>query len=130
MRYISDSVISFSIKVKGRAESVRVSFSPLSAGGSSYFTDVTSVMEAMEKSPMFGKKYRRAPECINDTIKVKRVAREPARKKLLEVPSVGSWQDAIDYLTSNFGLPIDKLSTPEAILNEAAANGIVFPELS
>lgn len=129
MRYISESVISFSIKVKGREDSVRVNFLPLSAGGSSYSTDVPSVVEAMEKSPMFGKVYSRAPECANDcTCDKKKV--KVFRKKPLAVDSVASWQDAIDYLVENCGSQAGKLVTPDEIQKEAEAKGIVFTGLN
>ena len=128
MRYVSENVISFSIKVKDREDSVRVNFLPLSAGGSSYSTDVPAVMEALEKSTMYGKVYNRAPECVNDTLESKKPART-AKKKALKVDSVDSWQEAVDYLMVNFGIPGGKLVTPDEILKEAEANGVVFTKL-
>ena len=67
MRYIAEKAISFSMMVKGRTDSVRVSFTSLSTGGSTYSTEEENIIEAMEKSPMYGKFYHRAPECVNDT---------------------------------------------------------------
>lgn len=129
MRYISDHVISFSIKVNGRSDSVRVNFLPLSSGGSSYSTEVESVMVAMEKSPMYGKVYRRAPECASDSIRAKKPVKV-FRKKPIEVDSVLGWQDAIDYLVENCGSHAGKLVTPDEILKEAEAKGVVFPRLN
>lgn len=128
MRYISENVISFSIKVKGREDSVRVNFLPLSAGGSSYSTDVPAVMEAMEKSPMYGKVYSRAPECANDTLETKKPVKTP-KKKVMKVDSVDTWQEAIDYLMVNYGIQSGKLVTPDEILKEAEANGVLFTKL-
>lgn len=128
MRYVSNNVISFSIKVKGRADSVRVNFLPLSHGGSSYTTEVESVVEAMEKSPMYGKVYQRAPECADDCLRVKKPVKV-FRKKPVSVDSVTGWQDAIDYLVENCGSHAGKLVTPEEILKEAEAKGVVFPRL-
>lgn len=128
MRYVSENVISFSMKVKGREDSVRVNFLPLSAGGSSYSTDVPAVIEALEKSMMYGKMYSRAPECVNDTLESKKPVRT-AKKKVVKVDSVDSWQEAVDYLMVNFGIPGGKLVTPDEILKEAEANGVVFTKL-
>lgn len=129
MRYISDNVISFSIKVKGREDSVRVNFLPLSAGGSSYSTDAPSVVEAMEKSPMYGKVYRRAPECLNESVHAKKPARVQ-RKKLNVVGSVSTWQDAIEYLTDNYSVDRTKIATPDDVLKEADNLGLSFPNLN
>lgn len=129
MRYISENVISFSIKVKGREDSVRVNFLPLSAGGSSYSTEVTSVIEAMEKSPMFGKVYNRAPECMNEPVQPKKAVRTP-KKKVSEVESVTTWQDAAEYLRENFAAGGLMVSNPTNIMDTADRYGVSFPNLS
>lgn len=128
MRYISESSISFSIRVKGREDSVRVSFTPLSMGGSTYCTNSEAVMEALEKSPMYGKYYNRAPECMNDSIRPKKAAKIP-KKTVNEVSSVNGWQEAVEYLVENFGSNPGKIVTPEEILKEAEAKGVVFTQL-
>ena len=131
MRYIAESSISFSIKVKGRNDSVRVSFLPLSTGGSTYSTDSNTIVEAMEASPMYGKFYQRAPECVNESVKTKRAVKQSApRKRLTSVDTVESWQEAVEYLADNFGLNAGKLITPDDILREAEAKGVVFSKLN
>lgn len=131
MRYIAESSISFSIKVKGRNDSVRVSFLPLSTGGSTYSTESEAVIEAMESSPMYGKFYQRAPECINESIKTKKEPKEAApRKKTILVDSVESWQEAVEYLVENFESNAAKLTTPDDILREGESKGVVFTKLN
>lgn len=130
MRYVSENSISFSIKVKGRLDSVRVSFNSLSTGGSTYSTDSEGVIEALEKSPMYGKFYQRAPECMNESVRCKKSAKQSSQKKKnISVDSVDSWQDAVEYLVTNCGADIRKLSTPSEILAVAETNGVVFPKL-
>jgi hypothetical protein len=129
MRYISESSISFSIKIKGREDSVRVSFIPLSIGGSTYSTNSEAVMEALESSPMYGKFYNRAPECMFDSIHPKKTAKA-TKKSVKEVSSVNGWQEAVEYLVENFGSNPGKIVTPEEILKEAEAKGVVFTQLT
>lgn len=131
MRYISPSVISFSLRLKGREDSVRVDFTPLTAGGSTYSTDEQRVIEALEKSPMFGKFYKRAPECVNEDVKpTKKSARKSAAApKKTEVTEVNGWQDAVEYLVNHHGCDASKLTSPATITAEAEKLGVTFPNL-
>lgn len=131
MRYVSDNVISFSIRVAGRTDSARVNFLPVSSGGSTFATDVKALIEALEKSNMFGKVYRRAPECEEEVLQKKEVkARKvKAAPKVVKVEEVKEWQDAVLYLVDNHGVRREKLVTPEQILKEAENAGIEFPNL-
>lgn len=131
MRYISDKVISFSIRVKGSTNNVRVSFLAVSTGGSSFVTNSVPLAEAMEKSKMYGSLYRRAPECVNENLKSKKQPSEKvaSKKRYEDVKGVSSWQDAVTYLDERFGVEPNKLMTPESILQEAELKGIKFPDL-
>ena len=131
MRYISPSVISFSLRLKGREDSVRVDFTPLTAGGSTYSTDEQRVIEALEKSPMFGKFYNRAPECVNEDVKpTKKTTRKSATApKKTEVTEVNGWQDAVEYLVNYHGCDASKLTSPATITAEAEKLGVTFPNL-
>lgn len=131
MRYISPSVISFSLRLKGREDSVRVDFTPLTAGGSTYSTDEQRVIEALEKSPMFGKFYKRAPECVNEDVKpTKKSARKSATApNKTEVTEVNGWQDAVEYLVNHHGCDASKLTSPATITAEAEKVGVIFPNL-
>lgn len=130
MRYISERNISFSMKVKGRKDSVRISFTSLSTGGSTYSTDSENVIEALEKSPMYGKFYHRAPECMNDSIRSKREVKPVVpKKRVTDIDTVESWQEAAEYLIEKFGSTA-KLTTPEAIMREAEEKGVLFSRLN
>ena len=129
MRYISNQSISFSIRINGREDSARVSFTPHTSGGSTFMTENEALIEALEKSDMYNKVYRRAPECVSEEVKPKRAAKKSAEKKLTQVAEVAGWQDAVDYLTDKCGSDASKLTSPEAILNEAQAKGLAFPNL-
>lgn len=131
MRYISPSVISFSLRLKGREDSVRVDFTPLTAGGSTYSTDEQRVIEALEKSPMFGKFYNRAPECANEDVKPTKKAtrKSAATPKKTEVTEVNGWQDAVEYLVNHHGCDASKLTSPATITAEAEKLGVTFPNL-
>lgn len=131
MRYIAESSISFSIRVKGRNDSVRVSFLPLSTGGSTYSTDSEPIIEAMESSPMYGKFYQRSHECLNECVRTKRAIKKAApQKKQTVIESVESWQEAVEYLVENFDMNAARLTTPDDILREAEGKGVVFPKLN
>lgn len=131
MRYVSNKVISFSIRVKGAEDSVRVNFEACASGGSSYSTQVPRVIEALEKSDMYGRVYRRAPECLCECAKPKHKGRRPPKeeKRIQLITSVATWQDAVEYLTEQCGVDEAKLTSPEAIQMEAAKAGVKFPNI-
>jgi len=129
MRYISDSVISFSIRLEGRDSSLRISFTPRTNGGSTYTTDSEVIINALEKSPMYGRSFRRAPECARIVLGEKKAAKVEPKKKLKEVKEVSGWQDAAEYLIDNFGCNPGKLVTPDEILKEAASRNLSFVNL-
>ena len=130
MRYISDSVISFSIKVPGHESSARVTFSPLSFGGSTFATDSEVLIKALESSEMYGSVYRRAPECVKEKTSAKKTAAKVEETAPLQaIDSVDEWQDAVAYLVDNFGSKPAQLKSPELILKEAAKYNVWFPNL-
>lgn len=126
MRYISEDSISFSIRIEGRENSLRVNFSPISSGGSTYSTDIPAAIKALESSPMFGKIYFRAPECVGET---EEQPKKAARKRTTKVSSVKDWQDAAEYLVEKFGARPEYMNTPDAIREEAERNNVLFTEL-
>lgn len=110
-----------------------MNFTGCSNGGSTFSTNKPKLIEALEKSDMFGKIYRRAPECVNISLrpekKVSQKKTEDAVKVKL-VPGISGWQDAAEYLVSNFGSNAEKLTTPDLILEEAARHNVKFPEIN
>lgn len=127
---MSDKVISFSIRVKGQNDA-RVNFTACSNGGSTFSTDKPLLIEALEKSPMYGRVYRRAPEF---ECECRPGRKAPARKGDTEkrvklVTGVTGWQDAAEYLVRYCGSDASKLNSPDAILSEANVKNIKFPDL-
>lgn len=131
MRYVSDKVISFSIRVEGKAESVRVNFTARATGGSTFTTQYPALIEAMEKSSMYNKVYRRAPECVCmcGGKKKKKEQKSSDKDRITLVTHVQDWQDAIEYLTDTCKCDSANLSSPDDILSEAARCGVKFPNL-
>lgn len=127
MRYVSDKVISFSMAVDGKDNCVRVSFTARSTGGSTFSTQYPALIEALEKSDMYGRLYRRAPECMCDC-KAK-AEKSETKKRVTLIPHVADWQDAVEYLTGQCGSDANVLSTPDSILKEAARCNVKFPNL-
>ena len=129
MRYISDSIISFSIKVQGREGNARVSFSPRTSGGSTFSTDSESLIKALESNEMFGRVYRRAPECLVEQSPRKKASKTSEKQQLTAIDGGEGWQDAIDHLVDNYGVKASSLTSPDVILKEAAKYNIWFPNL-
>lgn len=130
MRYVSDNVISFSIRVKGTESSARVNFTANTNGGSTFSTDRPALIHALESSPMYGTRYRRAPECECGCRKAAAPKKGDTDKRVRLVTGVCGWQDAVEYLTGKCGSDARKLKSPDAILAEAEAKGVKFPDLA
>lgn len=128
MRYVSNKTISFSIRVKGAERSVRVNFETCANGGSSFSTNAPKLIEAMESSDMYGRVYKRAPECAAVAAK-KRARALKTEPKAVAVTAVATWQDAVEYLTDKCGVAETLLTSPDAILKEAAKLNVKFPNI-
>lgn len=136
MRYISDSVISFSIQIGGRDKRVR--FTPVMDGGSSYITNDPKEIEALESLSSFQRGvFRCAPGSEKEVIgkvdspaakgKAGRPKKSDPQKGLTPVEEVTTWQEAAEYLVEKCGS--EALSEPDAILEEAGKKGVSFPNL-
>lgn len=130
MRYISDSVISFSIVPEGSKKSVRVSFTSHSNGGSTFSTESEALIKTLEKSDMFGRVYRRANECVGIKVGVKPRTPKASAPVLKSVPEVTTWQEAVEYLVENEGVDAGLLKTPSSILKVATDKGLKFEKLN
>lgn len=149
MRYIADSVISFSIMVNGRDKRIR--FNPLMGGGSVYVTENVAEIKVLEASATFKRGiFRRAagyeninvkepaqdgnaslPENKREVSKVKGKNAESGQKKEKTeiVGAVTTIQEAAEYLIEKFGLEPDDLTDPDTILAVAAEKKVEFPDL-
>jgi hypothetical protein len=122
MLYISDKVISFSLKVNGKSK--RFSFDSRMRGGSYLVVTSKDEIKALESSDMFNRIYRRGEESVEAPKRSRAKAKEP--KAITEVET---WQDAQSYLAENYSVDMNQLQTPSDILSAASANNIIFPNL-
>lgn len=142
MRYISDNNISFSLKVEGQDKRFR--FTPRMQGGSIYVTTEPAEINALESSNMFNRVYKRAPEYENEKgmnakkeVNAKKKTggkkntekSEDKQSEQVSVEEVSNWQEAREYLNSHYGSSLDDMNTPDAIIDEAEKQGVVFPNI-
>lgn len=128
MRYRSNKNISFSLLVEGADKRFR--FNPCMQGGSIYVTNVPAEIKALEASSMFNRVYHRAPGCEDEKIpREKKQSSESKNSSAIEVPEVKSWQEAKEYLNTQYNIDMGKLVSPESIMSEATAKGIKFPNI-
>lgn len=135
-KYKAKSCISISVTLPTGGVA-HVSFSPMTGGGSTFYTDDTVLQEGLEKHPKFGRLFvlvehgQSAPP--NDTMAKDSVSENEA--EVTEQPSDTSQttirtvemqcnDDAKDYLAEKFGISRSKLRTRADIEKAANANGI------
>lgn len=118
--YRSNSILSFSITVKGIDKRIR--FIPDSSGSylSVYDEDT---QKAIEESPWFGDKIY--IDDINSD-KPKKVIR--SKPNINKVEGINNCADAQEYLVAK-GVSINELQTKDDIISKAKDMGIVFTEL-
>ena len=100
--YTSNTEISLSVKIGDNAHT-HIRFSPTSNGGSVYSTGNANIQKGLEKHPQFGKMFVLASveeAKKEEPVKAAAPVAEPTGK---QVVTVGSLQDAKDYL--GYGLP-------------------------
>ena len=121
--YKSGSDISISVQLAGK-KSLHISFTPSSDGTSTYTTKDASVQAAIEKHYRFGKLFRLAS--VEDERKPKEKPVQAAPVKKNEEISVPDLSVAKDILADRFGISRTLLRTKDAIMEHAAAHGVVF----
>lgn len=145
MRYIADSTISFSVSIKGKDKRVR--FNPVMDGGSAYVTNEPAEIATLEALSSFKRGvFRRAPgskdEAVGNAGKSSNAGKGNAGKGkggtskkgsdvvgATPVETVTTWQEAAEYLSKEFEVGADQLTTPENILALSAEKGITFPNI-
>lgn len=146
MKYVSNSVISFSIQINGKDKRVR--FSPVMDGGSSYITNEAAEIAALEGLSSFERgMFRRAPGRENEENEPKAAPKKESKAapkvgktdkkgkakvtegEMTRVEEVATLQEAAEYLIDQCGSGGEGLTDPDAILEEAGKRGVVFPNL-
>jgi hypothetical protein len=123
-KYVAKSHVSLSVKMTAE-KNARISFTPLTGGGSVYYTSDERVQEALEQHPKFGKLFKEDVLYKERKAVVAEPAPEKKRKEIAEV-HVTCLDDAKDYLSDKYGISRTKLRSQESILKAAAANNIHF----
>lgn len=121
--YKSGSDISINVILAGN-KNLHISFTPSSDGTSTYTTKDANVQAAIEKHYRFGKLFRL--ERVEDERKPKEKPVQAAPVKKNEEISVPDLSVAKDILADRFGISRTLLRTKDAIMEHAAAHGIVF----
>lgn len=142
-KYKSKSCISISVALS-TGGCAHISFSPMTVGGSTFYTDDAVLQEGLEKHPKFGKLF----ELVEQDQSKRQAAKtylQPQPKddagqddisdaKAASVPEPGSIreitvqcnEDAKDYLAEKFGISRSKLRNRASIDEAGKANGVVF----
>lgn len=121
--YKSGSDISINVILSDK-KNLHISFTPSSDGTSTYTTKDASVQAAIEKHYRFGKLFRL--ERVEDERKPKEKPVQAAPVKNNEEISVPDLSVAKDILADRFGISRTLLRTKDAIIEHAAAHGVVF----
>lgn len=121
--YKSGSDISINVILSDN-KNLHISFTPSSDGTSTYTTKDASVQAAIEKHYRFGKLFRLAR--VEDERKPKEKPVQAAPVKKNEEISVPDLSVAKDILADRFGISRTLLRTKDAIMEHAAAHGVVF----
>lgn len=121
--YKSGSDISINVILSDK-KNLHISFTPSSDGTSTYTTKDASVQAAIEKHYRYGKLFRLAR--VEDERKPKEKTVQAAPVKKSEEISVPDLSVAKDILADRFGISRTLLRTKDAIIEHAAAHGVVF----
>ena len=116
--------MSINVQLSGGGNT-HVSFSPLTGGGSVYYTDNEQLIDALERHPKFGRLFKVDPTFVDKSVvEEKKVAEE--KKPSVNVVKVAAWDDAKEYLVETYGISRTKLRSHVAIEAAAAAHNIKF----
>lgn len=124
IKYIAKTHVSLSVKM-AEGKNAHISFTPLTGGGSVYYTADEQVQAALEQHPKYGKLYK------TDTLYKERKAeevkpKEEKKKKEITEVRVTCLDDAKDYLSDKIGISRTKLRSQDSIIKAAAVNNIHF----
>lgn len=123
-KYVAKSHVSLSIPMTDK-KNARISFTPITGGGSVYYTSDERVQVALEQHPKFNKLFKEDKLYQAKKAVTPQPKQEPKKKDITEV-RVTCLDDAKDYLSDKFGVSRTKMRSAESIIKQAAANNIQF----
>jgi len=126
-KYTAKTHISLSIVLPHSGKSLHLSFTPLTGGGSVYYTEIEQEQCGLERHSKYGKLFK--GEEVKKEIPTKEETSEEKTGKELKVVKVACADDAKDYLSDKCGISRTKLRGMKAIEDTAHEVGIVFTGL-
>lgn len=127
-KYKSKSDISLSVRIKNDT-SAHVSFSPLTGGGSVFYTEDEDLQYALEHHSKFGKLYKEVEMPVyEEKVEESTPTDDGASDEQSGYTNihVDSLDDAKEYLSDHYGVSRTRLRTKARIIAEAAEQGIAF----
>lgn len=122
-KYTAKTHVSLSLPM-GEKVNAHVSFTPITGGGSVFYTSNEALQSALEKHPKYGRLYK-----LDTLYQAKKVVADPqpivVKKEATEV-HVTCLDDAKDYLSDRLGISRTKLRSAESIKKAAVANNVKF----
>lgn len=125
--YKSKTTLSINI-VLPSGKSKHISFTPITEGGSVYYTNSEDDIAGLEKHPKYGKLFSKQEETPVD----KKSAKKPKKTPASDTPTVvtvACEEDAKTFLCEQFGFSRTKLKLRENIISAAKSKNIVFEGL-
>ncbi len=125
-KYISNSDISINVRTE-TGEYTHISFSPLTGGGSSFYTDDEQLQKALEAHSKFNRLFTEEPVPEVATAENEdSIKDETDNKDGIVKIKVDSLDSAKEYLCEHYGMTRTSLKTKKSIFEAAASNGIEF----
>lgn len=126
-KYTSKSDISLSVRITDDG-SAHISFSPLTGGGSVYYTKDEDMQKALESHSKFGRLFKEVEmpvyeETTDGASTEEGAAEEQSAYTTIHVDSL---DDAKEYLSDHYGVSRTKLRTKKSIVETAASKGLIF----
>ena len=126
-KYQSKSHIAINVVLES-GKSAHVSFSAKTDGGSVYYTEDTSLQDALERHHMYGKLFTlvssdSTPEA--DPVDESPSMPDDGTRSVVSV-EVSCLDDAKDYLVEKFGISRTKLRSEKAIRESGESHGVEF----
>lgn len=127
-RYKAKSDVSINVALPS-GKNLHIAFSPITNGGSVYYTDVEEVQKGLEAHSKFGKLFRVDESFDENAEKVKKVEPKPIITTGVKKIVISDPDAAKAYLSEKFGISRTKMKTIKAIKDEAMAHNIEFEGL-
>lgn len=127
-RYKAKSDVSINVALPS-GKNLHIAFSPITNGGSVYYTDVEDVQKGLEAHSKFGKLFRLDESFDENAEKAKKIEPKPIITTGVKKIVISDPDAAKTYLSEKFGISRTKMKTIKAIKDEAMAHNIEFEGL-